>query len=158
MPESFGQNQDKTMSREELGDFPEKFKQLYDFTGPENGGFILNFLNMYYRYTNEKKQNSIKVFTHDSVINFVRLFYETLRKKILAKNPEIDDRQLNRQMAHGGDLMIGILGIEIIGNPDDSIGFIEKTGMHKADAIYDVQKYFDIYEIAIGRKVKGYND
>lgn len=131
--------------------------QLYDFSGPEHGGFILFNLKEYESHNREEQLNFIRFYTHDSVISFFRLFYKTLREKIIAENPELEEDEILRQMAHS-DLGGGIRHIDKVGNFNDLIGFIEKIGMYKEDAVYDVEKYLDIQEIGYGKIIKGYND
>lgn len=146
---------DEAKKEIEIEDFPEKFKQLYSFTGPENGGFIFTFLNGYQSADKQKRINMIKFFTNESVINYVKVFSDNLRKEYQAV--EGTKVGVDRWMAHRSESIQSLVYGMSQENPDELIAMIQKTGMDKENAIYDPEKYYDIKDIINGIKLEGYN-
>jgi hypothetical protein len=138
-----------------LEDFPEKLKQLYNFTGPENGGFLVIALDRYESANRQTQENLIKFFTNESVINYIKLFSDNLRKRFETEG--VKGEELQRWMAHHCAEIQMLVSKMAENEPDDLISMIEKTGMGEEGAIYNPEKYYDIMDIIQGQKLEGYN-
>jgi len=142
----------------EIKNFPEKFADIYKFSGPQNGGLIYFFNRFYESSSREQQSRLIRFFTNHSVINFIKLFCDNLRRQVISEKSDRDEREIDRQMAHRTEILQMLLDPKVRGNQDKFIALIEKTGMHEDGAIFDREKYLDIQDIVDGKELSDYEN